>query len=93
MAQTPTRTPQRPPRPPTRQLFLQDEPVDEQNSGDLLQQVLAKGCPSTLSVVQAIDMEEQYNFVATVEPMFRLNVINTSDIIEHAKVVCFELKF
>lgn len=63
MVQTPIRTPQRPPRPPTRQLFLQDEPVDEQNSGDLLRQVLSKGYPSTLSVVQAIGMEEQYNFV------------------------------
>ena len=56
------RTPQRPPR-PSRQAFLQDEPADKQNSGDSLQQVLSRGCPSTLSVIQALGMEEQCNFV------------------------------
>ena len=35
----------------------------EENTEDLLQKVLGQGYPSALSVVQAIGMEEQFNFV------------------------------
>ena len=62
MLQTPQRALRRPPR-PSRQVF-QDELADiQQNSEDLLQQVLARSYPSMLLVIQAIGMEEQYNFV------------------------------
>ena len=56
------RAPRRPPlstRPP-RSPFVQE--TGEKTEG-LLQKVLSQGHPSTLSVVQAIGMEEQFNFV------------------------------